>query len=194
MSQKTSKVERIKENKKMVDDWKVQRDAMIKAQTEKMDGSIQHFLQTMRNSVAQFKTVNGYMKSFYTLKDTDWENTPANLMHNDAVKLAQQIAVSIDLMAGEFEQMKIEDYHKFLDERIDEDFINGKFTYYEAAYELLLVEFLQNCKPALEDIIGFWENSNEQLKAIEAAIKDPQKALREAQEAGKVLPMGNTKQ
>lgn len=161
------------EDARIKEDLETQLAAETKSQAEKVNGAKGHLLAVLSNAGQKYLTVNGFMQARQTLRDVLFEDemspTHANNMARD---IAREMTDTIELVTA-----KIADTDAFdlddsvLDGLLVDDFIKQPKTYQETTTQLLVVQFLQNIGPLIDELVQFRGGSQMAIDALTAELE-----------------------
>lgn len=145
-------------------------------QGKKLAGSSEHFIKQCEVAAAKYETVNGYMQARTILNDSVWDCVVSKqTIHEDSIDLAKNMNQLILGIEEKFTRLTDEKKYSYLSDMLD-DYLDAKFVFsiitpYSIAYQLLTCQVLQNLQPGLDDIVGFYESTEEQIGKIEDELK-----------------------
>lgn len=153
--------------------------SMVEDRDKKVETAVKHLVDTLRVAAAKYRTASGVMNAMNTIHSVhDKVNFKPALA--EAQRLASAMSANAKELAGNIEKYAI-DNGKFnkvyldtaLDNCYDADFVEDKSAgVFDVAYQLLLLEMCRSIGGNIQDVVDFYETTEEEIAKATHAYED----------------------
>lgn len=159
-------------------------ELMYKDQDNKITKALEYFGEYMYSVAQKYLTANGVMHALETLQNINTTGGGTVSLTIQQIDYAREIACdvsdTITKMIDEFNNADVwkdgvlsEDFKDFLDGWFEHELARDKNLMPKyLAYELLILDCLQMFSSSIDDIVNFYESTNEEIKKVKEQIKE----------------------